>query len=288
MTGQENQAFQESIAEVIKKRKSIRNYKAEVLTEELKAAIKDYAVTLQGPFDKKVRFELVDYGTLLEETGGKIGTYGVIKGAKAYIAGIIEKGEKDLEQLGYVFEKIILYATFLGLGTCWLGGTFKREEFQKILDLKENEILPTVTPIGYIEEKKGVLDSVMRLAVGSNNRKEWRELFFHQSFNSPLEETETAYTLPLEMVRLAPSASNKQPWRIVKDKKAWHFYLCPTKGYGKALGFNIQRIDIGIAMCHFEMTARSQGLEGNWKVKEKSPMIEGAKEEIYIVSWIEA
>jgi len=60
------------------------------------------------------------------------------------------------------------------------------------------------------------------------------------------------------MVRIAPSASNKQPWRIVKIEGAWHFFLERTKGYGDGIIFkllklaDIQRLDMGIAMCHFE------------------------------------
>ena len=46
-------------------------------------------------------------------------------------------------------ESLILYATSLGLGTCWIGGTFKKGQFAKAIDLKGDEILPIVLPIGY-------------------------------------------------------------------------------------------------------------------------------------------
>ncbi|MGB4438289.1 MAG: nitroreductase family protein [Sedimentibacter sp.] len=55
------------------------------------------------------------------------------------------------------------------------------------------------------------------------------------------------YGVPIEMVRLGPSASNKQPWRIIKDKNSYHFYLCRTKGYG-SVNFDVQKNDLGIAM----------------------------------------
>ena len=47
---------------------------------------------------------------------------------------------------------------------------------------------------------------------------------------------------------------------------------------------DLQRMDMGIAMCHFELTAREAGLKGEWVVKE--PEIEkpdGLTE--YTVSW---
>ncbi|MCC5910875.1 MAG: nitroreductase family protein [Clostridiaceae bacterium] len=287
--GKENhQYFDKSIIEVIKQRRSVRNYKSEGLSEEVKKKLEQYATGLEGPFHRKIRFHFVDASEVNGRTDKKIGTYGVIKGAPAYIAAVIEKSHRDLEELGYVFEKLILYATSLEIGTCWLGGTFTKSSFKKIVDLKENEVLPAVTPIGYIEKKKRILDTVMRMSVGANNRKPWEELFFQENFNKPLAKEEVgAYNIPLEMVRLAPSASNKQPWRIVKDDEGWHFYLDATKGYGKALGFNIQRIDMGIAMCHFEMTAIEVGLKGSWAVNAEDSKKIDIGEKQYTASWIE-
>jgi len=89
------------------------------------------------------------------------------------------------------------------------------------------------------------------------------------------------------MVRLAPSASNKQPWRIVlsEDKNTCHFYLEPTPNYsGNKMGFEMQRIDMGIAMCHFELACKELKLSGKWKVND--PKIDLLNEQTeYIVSW---
>jgi hypothetical protein len=94
------------------------------------------------------------------------------------------------------------------------------------------------------------------------------------------------------MVRIGPSASNKQPWRVVKDDNAFHFYLQRTKGYRensltRFLGLaDLQRLDMGIAMCHFELTSREEGLNGKWlsvepAIKKPDPLIE------YTASWVE-
>lgn len=276
-----------SIIEIIKSRRSVRTYRPEKLSDQIKHKLTSYAREIKGPFDSKVRLELVDDADIANKSNGKIGTYGVIKGVKAYIAAVTEKeGKNSLEQLGYELEKLILFATALNLGTCWLGGTFKKSEFAKLVDVKDNEIMPIVTPVGYIAENKSMLESFMRLAAGSNNRKQWNELFFNESFQRPLEEKEAAdYATVLEMLRLAPSASNKQPWRVIKQGNSYHFYLKTTKGYGNALGFNIQRIDMGIAMSHFELTANELGLQGMWKVNSDM-MNNNSDEAEYLISWI--
>ena len=45
----------------------------------------------------------------------------------------------------------------------------------------------------------------------------------------------------------------------------------------------IQRLDMGIAMCHFELTANEQGLNGSWN---KDGYESGSDKLIYIASWV--
>jgi len=276
--------FEKPISEVIKNRISIRKYSAKKLSPELKDKLSEYLLNLTGPFKVNTRFKLVDRDLLRKESDVKIGTYGIISGATSFIAAAVDKADNNLEELGYSLEKVILYATSLELGTCWLGGTFKKGEFAKAIALSEDEVLPVVTPIGYKSASISLIGSFMRFAAGSKNRKGWEELFFNGSFSNSLRETDAGkYAVPLEMVRLAPSASNKQPWRIIMYNNEFHFYMQSAKGYAKALGYNIQRIDMGIAMCHFELTAKEMGINGVWKIQ--NPGIRGVTE--YLVSWLE-
>jgi hypothetical protein len=107
------------------------------------------------------------------------------------------------------------------------------------------------------------------------------------SFSSPLhEDTSGPFALPLEMVRLAPSASNRQPWRVVMNEKGFHLYLARTFGYGALFrDIDLQRIDMGIAMFHFERTALELGLKGSWHVQDPgiSPLPSSTE---YVVSWV--
>ena len=81
---------------------------------------------------------------------------------------------------------------------------------------------------------------------------------------------------------MAPSATNKQPWRIVRRGDDWHFYLVRTKGYGKGSPWfkllriaDLQRVDLGIAMCHFELVARESGRDGRWVVEDPGLALPG-------------
>ncbi len=258
--------FEKPITEIIKIRKSIRSYKSEKMEDTLKNKLTEYMKSVETPFASSVRLTIMDSDIMKSNGEIKLGTYGVIKGASSFIVSAINNDELSLLNLGYKLESVVLYAASLGLGTCWLGGTFKKGEFSKAMELKDGEILPIVSPIGYPSENKRILDTFMRTMAGSNNRLPWEKLFFEDSFDKSLSKSSAdMYAEPLEMVRLAPSASNKQPWRILKQGNQWHFYINHAKGYSSALGFDMQKIDIGIAMCHFEMTLKELGISGVWR-----------------------
>jgi hypothetical protein len=192
-----------------------------------------------------------------------------------------------MEDYGYCMEKNILKATSMGLGTCWLGGAFKRIGFADKMGVTEGELLPAITPLGYSREKRSLIDGIFRFVVASDKRKPWNELFYLHDTDHPLDDQNSdRFHTPLECVRIAPSASNKQPWRIIKDKdqETFHFYLKRTPGYENITkDIKLQNVDMGIAMCHFELSAKELGLKGDWSVSD--PHMQKNDME-YIVSWI--
>jgi nitroreductase len=217
----------------------------------------------------------------------------MITGARYFIAGITrqEDAKYGIIDFGYVFEKMVLYITGLGLGTCWLGGTFNRKGFSDKVGLKMGEILPGVSPVGYSVEKRRFKDSAIRMFAGADRRKSWDRLFFNESFSEPLDKSSLdEYSLPLEMVRRGPSASNMQPWRIVReDNNMFHFFVEVSGVYQKRPGhLNLQYIDMGICLCHFGLTASELGMNGKWQVIEstgKDKKYEMPANTEYIISW---
>ncbi|HAM63672.1 MAG TPA: nitroreductase [Erysipelotrichaceae bacterium] len=271
----------QSIIETMKIRTSVRTYDGQAIAADTLEKLNERLRTINATTTIKARFILGE----MKDTDGnavkKLGTYGVITGARTYLVGIIDQSETDAVQFGYLFESIVLYATQLGLGTCWLGGTFNQEDFKKIVRLGESEKIVIVSPVGYRKDRATLMEGIMRTMVKANNRKPWTELFFNQDKTQTLdEEGAGGYAIPLEMVRLAPSASNKQPWRVIRSDTGFHFYLCRTKGYGSA-SYDVQMNDLGIAKYHFEKAADELGLSGKWD-KIDHPVVE---EWEYVTSW---
>jgi hypothetical protein len=277
-----------SIIKTIEFRKSCRTYSDKALeSKKLDELRRFLATNVKTPFGNKVRFDLIDLNNMDVTDLKKLTTYGVIKGARQFIVGTVEKKSKAMEDYGYCMEKNILKATSMGLGTCWLGGTFKRSGFAEKIRSTESELLPAISPVGYARGKRAAIDRVFRFVAASDKRKPWNELFYLQDTNHFLDDQNSGrFKAPLECVQMAPSASNKQPWRVIKDKEldTFHFYLRRTTGYGNiAPDIQLQNVDMGIAMCHFELSARELGLAGEWCAKDpQSP--KGDME--YIVSWL--
>ena len=281
--------FHKRITDIIRQRKSIRSYTDQPIEKEKEASLNAFlSENTTGPFGTKSRFILIAATAQDKESLKGLITYGMIKNPAGFVVGAVENKPHNLEDFGYLMEKIILKATDLGLGTCWLGGTFNTGGFAQKIALQSNEVLPAVTPVGYAVTKLSVMDSVIRTSAGANNRKPWSSLFYKD--DNPLSiEQAGRYATPLEMVRLAPSANNFQPWRIIKESKAnlFHFYIRRVPGL-KQLSFmksDLQRVDIGIAMCHFALTAEEEGLQGIWRVND--PRSGGmAKKLEYIATWV--
>lgn len=251
----------QSVLDLMQRRTSVRTYSKTPIESEKLNDMADFLQRNTGnPFGADVRFTILQS----TDTPEKLGTYGFIRGVHTFFAGCVRNGGRDLEGFGFAFQKAVLYATSLGLGTCWLGGTFKRGAFQKAMNPGEHEILPAASPLGYASGKRSMIEQVVAASAGARKRKEFGSIFFDGDFSTPLRlEDETLRTC-LEMVRIAPSASNKQPWRAVKKDDRIHFYMAETKNYvgNTRFGFCMQRIDLGIAACHFTMAAEELGLKG--------------------------
>jgi nitroreductase len=243
------------------------------------------AVNYSGPFGNHVNYKLIRKVFSKDNYKVKIGTYGFISGALYFIAGEVKQNQYCFEDYGYLLEKIILKLTDMGLGTCWLGGTFNRSIIADILDSEKDTLIPAITPVGQISKSKTLRENLIRWAVKSDNRLNWNQLFYTEVVSNPIKKEEiVAYETPLEMLRLAPSASNKQPWRIIKSNDGFHFLLQRTPGYNKTFKrIDLQKIDMGIAMSHFELTCNELGLKGSWEIC--NPLISYPIGLEYLTTW---
>ena len=118
----------------------IEEEKLAVLKEEIEKANQESGLTITFLEDGSEAFDGVK-------------SYGMFSGVRSLI---VLKGWEETEHLrekaGYYGERLVLAATALGLGTCWVGGTYDQRSC--LCHLAEGERLVCVASIGHTPEER--------------------------------------------------------------------------------------------------------------------------------------
>lgn len=205
----------------------------------------------------------------------RLGTYGVVKGARTYATMGYAQTHDAMLLAGFIFEKFILYCTANGINTCWIGGTFSQNDFRRAISHSSaQEIFPVgiISPLGHSTQKTRFAERMMRRFAKSNSRKPFDKLF--TGIDAPsdallanagedlkaMRSLESCVKIALEMVRLAPSSRNCQPWRAIVVRQDSNIisvdFRCITDN-------KFSDIDMGIALCHFFDSMNALGQYGN-------------------------
>lgn len=198
-----------------------------------------------------VRIAPVEDGAAVFSRFGK--SYGLFSGVQSFLAMIGRTDDPDRgEKLGYCGELAVLQATALGLGTCWVGGTFDRAACP--CPLAPEETLVCVIAFGHCPPKRGVKESII-----------YR--FAHRGTRDLEELIEADGPLPAwfmegaQAVRRAPSAFNRQPVRLA---------FADGTAAASVPGLEQHRdLDLGIAKAHFALLAGGRWPWGNGAAFDK-------------------
>ncbi len=181
--------------DVIKSRKSIRKYSPKKVPEDALERILEAARWAPSWANKQcARYVVVDDPALFPNivSGIVVGW-----GAPTYVVACADpansghKGGKDYYMLdvGISMEHLILAAAAEGLGTCWIGGMFDEASVKRALEIPENMRVVAITPLGYPEEseRKSLVGSAIRAAVGADSRKPLGEIAFRNRYGQRLK-----------------------------------------------------------------------------------------------------
>ncbi|MBD5530620.1 MAG: nitroreductase [Lachnospiraceae bacterium] len=250
--------MENSVKDLIRRRKSVRTFNRAALRKEDRQKLEQYIQTLDNPFDVSVEFRFLDAKEYELSSP-------VIVGTDLYIAAKISRIPQSEIAYGYCFEKFCLYAEAMGIGTVMLAATISRKTFEKAMGVRDTEVMPAASPVGYPAEKRSVREILMRKGLKADERLPFGELFFEETFTESLPpEHAGQFRDALDMVRLAPSAGNKQPWRAVVCGDKVHFYEKKTKSMSDNPLGDIQKVDVGIALAHFDLTLKETGTGGRF------------------------
>jgi hypothetical protein len=165
-----------------------------------------------------------------------------------YIALIAADDEETRDRLGYYGEKVVLLAEQLGLGTCWVAGTY--DQSTVAVARQDGEKLHGVIPVGYAMAKMPLKQRTVRAALRKRDRKPADVYAEYASAPAWIRAGVDA------MIK-GPSAVNGQPWVLVDTPSGVAATLPRIKS-------TVEYIDLGIAKLHFQLGALNEGVEGSW------------------------
>jgi nitroreductase len=247
----------------IEKRRSRRHFDASRLIEPDKLSALDTVCKEFMPFPNARSYLVTE--SVKDVFRGIVGSYGKVKGAPAFIAFIGNMNSASVqEEVGYTGEGVILEASALGLNTCWVAGFFKPDSVASLVEIKSNERVLAVTPVGYARRFESLEEKLMTGFGRTHRRVPISRLISSLAQDSLLEWIRAS----IQAARLAPSAVNRQPWGFDVQDGGITVYV-RTGGPEFSVS---KRLDCGIAMLHIEVTALNRGVRGDWQFL-KAPQV---------------
>ena len=256
------------IAQVIASRKSIRSYQAAPLSEDALHQIEESGAE-SIPFFSEIglRFIVIDDGpAFIQDHGGALRSYGRILGAPHYLAAVSDTCAGYMINTGFRMEQLILRATALGVGTCWLGGAYRRQDVGQMLGIAPDEQMVALTPLGMpADGMRTIIGRAIKLLTPAQGKRDpLEELAFEGQWGSPVGNKlndRPALREMLEAARLAPSWVNSQPWRFVLRNDILVVAVSRPAGQNE-LPYYL--LDGGIAMSHIHLVADELGQKPAW------------------------
>ncbi len=157
-------------------------------------------------------------------------SYGQFKGCRNYLIIIGTKG-KDTEA-GYYGERIVLKAQELGINSCWVALTYKKNKAKGIIDPGEKLYLVIALGYGKTNGSAHKSKSITDVSDYKTDDPDW-------------------YKSGIEAALLAPTAVNQQKFRFERNGEKVRLRITGIGFYTK--------IDLGIVKYHFEIGSRKDG-----------------------------
>jgi nitroreductase len=238
-----------ALLDTVPVRRSCRRYKPNPLPRTVLDSALDACEDALPLVGAELLVHLVDGEAMHPVLPGLIGMYGKVRAP--YWLLVTGRGD-DLtryEEAGFRLEPVVLGMTADGIGTCWIGGSARRDVFRPVADYPDEHV------------------PVILIAFGKPGS--WRGQLRYPGAASrlPLEELVLAdpgdWRQALDMARLAPSAGNLQPWRFLPDGDRLHAYSkvrVPLQYRMVADHLaEMNRLDVGIALSHVRLALEVRG-----------------------------
>lgn len=251
----------------LRSRHSVRSFTAEPLSAEAVKSIKA-EITMINTHEAGMHFELVCDDP--SPFSGFKASYGMFKGVRNYVAAVADISFPDAyERAGYFGEQIAMKAVSLGLGTCFVAGTFDASKVKVVLRVDRKILF--IIALGYPAEKKQTFMSSMAMKMAHLHDKDAYD-FFVPGSDPDYSLDDALADMPwlengLKGLACAPSSLNRQPVRI-KPVETDPFYSGERMSVAAFVSDSADKnlIDLGIGKFNFAEAAGGVWEWGNGAV----------------------
>ncbi|HKZ88187.1 MAG TPA: nitroreductase family protein [Candidatus Bathyarchaeia archaeon] len=163
--------------DVVATRKSVRGYLDKPVEEEKLTKLLEIARLAPSWANKQCcKYIVVKDKTKIQELSGTLNSW--LKQAPVALVACADpkdSGSRNgmdyyMVDVGISMQQLVLAATDMGLGTCWIGA-FDEAKVKKTLSIPENVKVVAMTPIGYPTGKEGIKTKLVKAYIGSAKRK---------------------------------------------------------------------------------------------------------------------
>ena len=234
--------------EAVQKRISCRSFEERFIEAEKLQKLKEYVEELNA--ESGLHFQLFSSA---EAGKPAIKMNGAMFSGRVYAFAALVGGTdpESSEKVGYYGQRLVLYATQLGLGTCWVASTYDSKSIT--VDVPCGAKIWDVVPIGYATARIPLKQKTIRAMIRRSDRSPTQFLESDVGYKDAPEWVRKG----IEAILLGPSAVNQQCVNIgFKDGKV----TARIWKDGRGLQYN----DLGIAKKQFEVGAAEAGVKGHF------------------------
>ena len=174
--------------DVVAARKSVRDYEDKPVEEEKIVKILEAARLAPSWANKQCcRYIVVKDKNKIQELAS--GLTGWLKKAPVIVVACADpkdSGDRNgmnyyLVDVGISMQQLVLAATAVELGTCWIGA-FDEAKIKKSLGIPQNIKVVAMTPLGYPADKEGLGSKLIKTVVGAGKRKPLAEIIHQEKW----------------------------------------------------------------------------------------------------------
>jgi nitroreductase len=241
----------------INMRRSIRSYVMSPIEKDKMELLKAFTDDMLMPFGHNVGIEMF-------KAGPDKKLYTVFQAPPDGAAFVTGTDVCSISKAGFVGETFVLYATSLGLATCWYGHYLLAELERIMPHLETCPGMPKakygygkgtvpgqraicITPLGYWRKKGVRLVDRVQTSFFSHKRKPVGA-FLENGISEKGLTPELLYAF--DLARKAPSAANSQFWRFEVSPDFRTISISRPVGYSH-FKWEHPDVDVGICACHF-------------------------------------